>query len=61
VTVSTLAALKTAVTGSAAKVVIISGTITGNEVVKVGANTSLLGKSGASKHLFQNSPILSRI
>ncbi|KAH7343141.1 polysaccharide lyase family 1 protein [Rhizoctonia solani] len=48
VTVTTLAALKTAVTGSTAKVVIISGTITGNEVVKVGANTSLLGKSGAS-------------
>ncbi|KEP48676.1 pectate lyase [Rhizoctonia solani 123E] len=48
VTVTTLAALKTAVTGSTAKVVIISGTITGNEVVKVGANTSLLGKSGAT-------------
>ncbi|CAE6439967.1 unnamed protein product [Rhizoctonia solani] len=48
VTVTTLAALKTAVTGSTAKVVIISGTITGNEVVKVGANTSLLGKSGAA-------------
>ncbi|KAJ1309321.1 hypothetical protein OPQ81_004982 [Rhizoctonia solani] len=48
VTVTTLAALKTAVTGSTAKVVIISGTITGNEVVKVGANTSVLGKSGAT-------------
>ncbi|KAB5587847.1 hypothetical protein CTheo_8711 [Ceratobasidium theobromae] len=48
VTVTTLAALKTAVTGSTAKVVIISGTITGNEVVKVGANTSILGKSGAT-------------
>ncbi|CCO32843.1 hypothetical protein BN14_06906 [Rhizoctonia solani AG-1 IB] len=34
VTVTTLAALKTAVTGNTAKVVIISGTITGNEVVK---------------------------
>ncbi|CAE6496866.1 unnamed protein product [Rhizoctonia solani] len=48
VTVTTLAALKSAVTGSTAKVVIISGTITGNEVVKVGANTSVLGKSGAT-------------
>ncbi|KAL5636313.1 hypothetical protein ACGC1H_004952 [Rhizoctonia solani] len=48
VTVTTLAALKTAVTGNTAKVVIISGTITGNEVVKVGANTSILGKSGAT-------------
>ncbi|CAE6494300.1 unnamed protein product [Rhizoctonia solani] len=48
VTVTTLAALKTAVTGNTAKVVIISGTITGNEVVKVGGNTSILGKSGAT-------------
>ncbi|CAE6453734.1 unnamed protein product [Rhizoctonia solani] len=48
VTVTTLDALKTAVTGSTAKVVIISGSITGNEVVKVGANTSVLGKSGAT-------------
>ncbi|CAE6484723.1 unnamed protein product [Rhizoctonia solani] len=48
VTVTTLAALKTAVSGSTAKVVIVSGTITGNEVVKVGANTSILGKSGAT-------------
>lgn len=50
VTVTTLDALKTAVTGSTAKVVIISGSITGNEVVKVGPNTSVLGKSGASKY-----------
>ncbi|CAE6475392.1 unnamed protein product [Rhizoctonia solani] len=48
VTVTTLAALKTAVTGNTAKVIIVSGIITGNEVVKVGANTSLLGKSGAT-------------
>ncbi|QRV96314.1 pectate lyase [Ceratobasidium sp. AG-Ba] len=48
VTVTTLAALKTAVTGNTAKVVIISGTITGNEVAKVGANTSVLGKSGTT-------------
>ncbi|KAB5594198.1 Pectate lyase [Ceratobasidium theobromae] len=48
VTVTTLDELKTAVTGSTAKVVIISGSITGNEVVKVGSNTSVLGKSGAT-------------
>ncbi|KAB5594194.1 hypothetical protein CTheo_2410 [Ceratobasidium theobromae] len=48
VTVTTLSALKSAVSGSTAKVVIVSGTITGNEVVKVGANTSILGKSGAT-------------
>ncbi|KAB5594196.1 hypothetical protein CTheo_2412 [Ceratobasidium theobromae] len=48
VTVTTLDALKTAVTGSTSKVVIISGSITGNEVVKVGANTSIIGATGAT-------------
>ncbi|KAG8704608.1 hypothetical protein FRC09_003437 [Ceratobasidium sp. 395] len=48
VTVTSLSALKSAVSGNSAKVVIISGTISGNEVVKVGSNTSLLGKSGAA-------------
>ncbi|QRV73319.1 pectate lyase [Ceratobasidium sp. AG-Ba] len=47
VTVTTLAALKSALS-SGNKVVLISGTITGNEVVKVPANTSVLGKSGAT-------------
>ncbi|KAF8602566.1 pectate lyase B [Ceratobasidium sp. AG-I] len=47
VTVTTLAALKSALT-TGNKVVLISGTITGNEVVKVPANTSVIGKSGAS-------------
>ncbi|KAJ7196948.1 pectate lyase [Mycena pura] len=47
-TVSTLAALTSAVAGDAKKVVLISGTITGNTVVKVGANTSLIGKTGSS-------------
>ncbi|KAJ7066905.1 pectate lyase [Mycena belliarum] len=47
-TVSTLSALTAAVSGSAKKIVIISGTITGNTVVKVGANTSVLGKAGSS-------------
>ncbi|KAG8705930.1 hypothetical protein FRC12_014073 [Ceratobasidium sp. 428] len=51
VTVTSLSALKSAVSGNTAKVVIISGTITGNEVVKVGSNTSVLGKSGASETL----------
>ncbi|GLB33186.1 putative pectate lyase [Lyophyllum shimeji] len=47
-TVSTLDALTAAVTGTAKKIVIISGTITGNTVVKVGSNTSVLGKAGSS-------------
>ncbi|CUA74812.1 hypothetical protein RSOLAG22IIIB_11509 [Rhizoctonia solani] len=48
VTVTSLSALKSAVSGNSAKVVIISGNISGNEVVKVGSNTSILGKSGAT-------------
>ncbi|KAJ6579647.1 pectate lyase [Mycena vulgaris] len=47
-TVTTLAALTAAVAGDAKKIVIISGTITGNVAIKVGANTSILGKSGSS-------------
>ncbi|CAE6474488.1 unnamed protein product [Rhizoctonia solani] len=47
VTVTTLSALKSALATTSAKVVIVSGTITGNEVVKVGSNTSVIGKSGA--------------
>ncbi|KDR71150.1 hypothetical protein GALMADRAFT_271307 [Galerina marginata CBS 339.88] len=47
-TVSTLAALTAAVAGTAKKVVLISGTISGNTVVKVGPNTSIIGKSGSS-------------
>ncbi|RDB20235.1 putative pectate lyase A [Hypsizygus marmoreus] len=47
-TVTTLAALTSAVTGTAKKIVIISGTITGNTVVKVGSNTSLIGARGSS-------------
>ncbi|KAG9085118.1 hypothetical protein FRC06_003722 [Ceratobasidium sp. 370] len=46
-TVTTLDALKTALS-SGNKVVLISGTITGNEVVKVPANTSVIGKAGAT-------------
>ncbi|KAF9049110.1 pectate lyase B [Panaeolus papilionaceus] len=47
-TVSTLAALTSAVSGTGRKVVIISGTISGNAVVRVGSNTSVLGRSGAT-------------
>ncbi|KAG9093875.1 hypothetical protein FRC06_011331 [Ceratobasidium sp. 370] len=47
VTVTTLDALKSAA-ASGNKVIIISGTITGNEVVKILANTTVLGKSGAT-------------
>jgi pectate lyase len=47
-TVSTLSALTSAVSGTAKKIVIISGTITGSTAVKVGSNTSLLGKAGSS-------------
>jgi pectate lyase len=48
VTVSTLAALTSALADDTAKIVLVSGTITGNTVVKVGSNKSVLGKSGAA-------------
>ncbi|KAH7097740.1 pectate lyase [Auriculariales sp. MPI-PUGE-AT-0066] len=47
-TVTTLAALTSAVSGTAKKIVYISGTISGNTVVKIGSNTSVVGKSGSS-------------
>jgi len=47
-TVSTLAALTSAVSGTAKKIVFISGTITGAAVIRVGSNTSVIGKSGSS-------------
>ncbi|KAG8739523.1 hypothetical protein FRC11_000664, partial [Ceratobasidium sp. 423] len=40
--------LTSAVAGDGAKIVYVSGTITGNTVIKVGSNTSVLGKFGAS-------------
>ncbi|KAK0236340.1 pectate lyase [Armillaria nabsnona] len=46
-TVTTLDALTSAVSGDSAKIVIISGTITGSAVVKVGSNTSVLGAAGS--------------
>ncbi|KAF9257197.1 polysaccharide lyase family 1 protein, partial [Marasmius fiardii PR-910] len=47
-TVTTLDALTSAVAGSNKKIVIISGTITGNTVVKVGPNTTVLGAKGSA-------------
>ncbi|KAL0067966.1 hypothetical protein AAF712_004869 [Marasmius tenuissimus] len=46
-TVTSLAALQSAVSGDAKKIVIISGTITGNTAVRVGSNTSVLGAKGS--------------
>ncbi|PPQ68287.1 hypothetical protein CVT24_005103, partial [Panaeolus cyanescens] len=46
-TVSTLAALTSAVAGDAKKIVIISGSITGTGSIAIGSNTSVLGKPGA--------------
>ncbi|KAG8705944.1 hypothetical protein FRC09_002659 [Ceratobasidium sp. 395] len=48
VTVTTFDQLKAAVTGSTAKVVMVSGTISGAATIKVGANTSLIGKKRAA-------------
>ncbi|KAL5514772.1 hypothetical protein ACEPAG_2088 [Sanghuangporus baumii] len=47
-TVTTLGELTSAVEGNDAKIVIVSGTITGDTVVEVGSNTSVLGASGAT-------------
>ncbi|CAK5283397.1 unnamed protein product [Mycena citricolor] len=46
--VSLPSAVTSAVAGTAKKIVLISGTITGNAVVKIGSNTSLIGKSGSA-------------
>src|SRR5579883_2042866 len=43
VTVSSLSALESAVSGSSAKIVYVSGTITGDVNVMVGSNTSIIG------------------
>ncbi|KAG5637907.1 hypothetical protein H0H81_002735 [Sphagnurus paluster] len=55
-TVTTLAALTAAVSGTAKKIVIISGTctITGDAVVQVGSNTSVLGAKGAYVRIVLN-------
>lgn len=50
-TVTSLSALTSAVSGDAKKIVLVSGTISGNAVVSIGSNTSILGKdSGASMY-----------
>ncbi|KAG9092242.1 hypothetical protein FRC06_000182 [Ceratobasidium sp. 370] len=48
VVVDTLATLKEAVVGNSDKVILISGTIAGLETIKLGSNTSIIGKSGAA-------------
>ncbi|CAE6457014.1 unnamed protein product [Rhizoctonia solani] len=48
VTVSTLDDLTDALSDDTSKIVLISGTISGNTVVKVGSNKSVIGKSGAA-------------
>ncbi|KAF8649024.1 hypothetical protein AX16_006066 [Volvariella volvacea WC 439] len=48
VTVSTLSDLTSAVSGTAKKIVLISGLITGSTVVRVGSNTSVIGLRGSS-------------
>ncbi|KAL5497939.1 hypothetical protein ACEPAH_2870 [Sanghuangporus vaninii] len=47
-TVTALDELTSAVEGNDSKIVIVSGTITGETVVEVGSNTSVLGASGAT-------------
>ncbi|CAE6496886.1 unnamed protein product [Rhizoctonia solani] len=47
ITVSTLQDLRTAVQGDGAKVVLIEGVISGSEMVDIGGNTTVIGKSGA--------------
>jgi pectate lyase len=51
VTVTTLAALTSAVLGDAKKIVVVSGTITGAVVIRPGANTSIVGKKGACMYI----------
>lgn len=46
-TVTTLDQLTNAVSGDSKKIVLISGRISGSAVVRVGSNTSIIGKSGS--------------
>jgi pectate lyase len=48
VTVTTASALASALSGDIAKIVIVSGTITGAQKIKVGSNKSLIGKSSSA-------------
>lgn len=47
-TVTSLSALQSAVTGDTPTIILISGKITGNTVVKPGSNKSIIGKAGSS-------------
>ncbi|KAL7269285.1 hypothetical protein RUND412_008061 [Rhizina undulata] len=47
-TVSSLAALKTAAASSGAKIIVVEGTITGNTVISVASDKSILGASSSS-------------
>jgi pectate lyase len=46
-TVSSYAAFSAAAKGDAKKIIIVDGSISGTGSVKIGANTSVLGKAGA--------------
>ena len=48
-TVTSLSALQSAASGTDKKIVIISGTISGNTVVNVGSNKSIIGKKGSGE------------
>ena len=48
-TVTSFAEFSAAAKGDAKKIIIVSGSITGTGSVRVGANTSVLGKAGACK------------
>ncbi|TVY55795.1 putative pectate lyase A [Lachnellula cervina] len=47
-TVSTLAQFTTACSDDVARIIVVSGTITGSVQVRVGSNKSIIGKSGAT-------------
>ncbi|TFK96493.1 pectate lyase [Pterulicium gracile] len=48
VTVNSLSALTSAVAGNTKKVVVITGNISGTAIVKVGGNTTIVGRNGAT-------------
>jgi pectate lyase len=47
VTVSTLEALESAVTGDDPRIVVVSGTISGAKKIFVGSNKSIIGRNGS--------------
>ncbi|TFL01491.1 pectin lyase fold/virulence factor [Pterulicium gracile] len=48
VTVNSLSALTSAVAGNTKKVVVVTGNISGGAIVKVGGNTTIVGRDGAT-------------